>query len=59
MITESLTDAVYIDLKGHLTFGNPALECLTGYDLKNYAATLDRIIRVRDPRRSPQAATGG
>ena len=63
VITESLTDAVYtIDLEGHLTFGNPALECLTGYDLKNYAGNFDRIIRVRyraDLPRQPQACCRG
>jgi PAS domain S-box-containing protein len=35
VITASLTDAVYtVNLEGHITFGNPALERLTGYGLE-------------------------
>jgi GAF domain-containing protein len=35
VITASLTDAVYtVDLRGHITFGNPALERLTGHGLE-------------------------
>jgi PAS domain S-box-containing protein len=35
VITASLTDAVYtVNLEGHITFGNPALERLTGHGLE-------------------------
>ena len=59
VITESLTDAVYtIDLEGHITFGNPALECLTGYGLEELRGNARPHYTGPRPRRSPQAATG-
>ena len=49
VITESLTDAVYtIDLEGHTTFGNPALECLTGYGLEELRGRLSTALYGSD-----------
>ena len=49
VITESLTDAVYtIDLEGHTTFGNPALECLTGYGLEELRGRLSTVLYGSD-----------
>jgi PAS domain S-box-containing protein len=49
VITESLTDAVYTtDLEGHITFGNPALERLTGYGLEELRGQLSIALYGRD-----------
>ena len=49
VITESLTDAVYtINLEGHITFGNPALECLTGYGLEELRGRLSTALYGSD-----------
>jgi PAS domain S-box-containing protein len=45
VITESLTDAVYtVTLDGYITFGNPALERLTGYGLEELRGRLSRAL---------------
>jgi len=49
VITESLTDAVYtVNLEGHITFGNPALECLTGYGLEELRGRLSTALYGSD-----------
>jgi two-component system cell cycle sensor histidine kinase/response regulator CckA len=49
VITESLTDAVYtVDLEGHITFGNPALQCLTGYGLDGLRGQLSTTLYGSD-----------
>ncbi len=49
VITESLTDAVYtIDLEGRITFGNPALECLTGFGLEELRGQLSTALYGSD-----------
>ena len=49
VITESLTDAVYtIDLEGRITFGNPALECLTGFGLEELCGRLSTALYRSD-----------
>jgi PAS domain S-box-containing protein len=65
VITESLTDAVYtIDLEGHITFGNPALESLTGYHLEELQGQLSTVFYGSDtaatfPGCPGRAAEGG
>jgi PAS domain S-box-containing protein len=49
VITESLTDAVYtVNLEGRITFGNPALECLTGYGLEELRGQLSTALYGSD-----------
>ena len=49
VITASLTDAVYtVNLEGHITFGNPALERLTGYGLEELRGRLSTALYGSD-----------